>query len=91
MAGADGNIGGLSNTENATIVYDNEPRNAEIHKAMERLIRAGQRVCVWPSWVKEKDINAMVLDGMSDIPKIIADNSYKGLTASLYLNAWRKT
>ena len=91
MAGADGNMGGLSHTENATIVYDNEPRNAEIHKAMERLIRAGQRVCVWPSWVKEKDINAMVLDGMSDIPKIIADNSYKGLTASLYLNAWRKT
>ena len=91
MAGADGNIHGLENPQNATFVFDNEPRNKEIHKRMEKLIRDGKSVCIWPSYIHQKDINEMVLAGVTDIEKIIKQNTYRGLEASLRLATWRKT
>lgn len=91
MAGADGNMEGLRNTQNAIIVYDNEPRNAEVHKAMEKIIRKDLRICIWPKWVAKKDINEMVLDGMTNLSKLIKENTYRGMMASLYLNDWRNT
>lgn len=91
MAGADGNASGLTNVENATFVFDNEPRNKEIHKRMEKLIREGKSVCIWPTHINQKDINEMVLAGVTDIEKIIRSNTYRGLEASLRLAAWRKT
>jgi hypothetical protein len=90
MAGADGNMKGLLQTENAVIIYDNEPRNPDIHKAMERIIKGGYKICIWPKHVKEKDINAMVLAGVNNISKIIRDNTYSGLEATLRLNDWKR-
>jgi len=90
MAGADGNMGGLRNHDNALIVFDNEPRNAEVHKRMEKTIKDGHRICIWPSWIEQKDINEMVLNGVTDVQKIIIDNSYRGLQAQLKFSEWKK-
>lgn len=90
MAGADGNLSGFEHLENAIFVFDNEPRNSEIHKRMEKLIRSGLKICIWPSNIKQKDINEMHLAGMTDIDKIIEKNTYSGLEATLALASWRK-
>jgi transcription elongation factor Elf1 len=91
MAGADGSFEGIDNPSNATFVFDNEPRNKEIHKRIERLIRQGMSVCIWPTNIQQKDINDMVLAGIQDIESIIRANTYKGLEANLKLAMWRKT
>ena len=49
-------------------------------------------VCIWPKTVKEKDINDMVLSGVS--PKVIEDtinkNKFSGLSAKMALSDWSK-
>lgn len=90
MAGADGNTNGLKRLENAIFVYDAEPRNKEILKRMEKNISSGYRICIWPSDVRGKDINEMVLNGETDVEILIKENTYKGLQATLKLTEWRK-
>ena len=90
-AGADTQEDDFENIENAIYVFDNEPRNKEIHKRIEKLIRKKRKVCIWPSSIEQKDINDMHLAGVSNIEQIIKDNSYSGLEANLKLAAWRKT
>ena len=89
MAGADGNMHSLP--ANGVFVFDNEPRNAEIHKRIEKLIRDGKSVCIWPSNIQQKDINDMVLAGLQNIEQIIDANTFTGLEANLKLMSWRKT
>lgn len=91
MAGADGNIDGLENIDKSVFVFDNEPRNKEIHRRIEKLIREGRSVCIWPSNIVQKDINDMVLAGINNVEEIINNNTYKGLEANLKLAMWRKT
>ena len=92
MAGADGNITGLKNTENAIFVYDNEPRNKQICQHIENCLNKGLQVCIWPKTIAQKDINDMVMAGLSQaaIELIIDENSYKGLSGKLELSNWRK-
>lgn len=90
MAGAEGSTAALENTSNAIFVFDAEPRNKEIHKRMEKIIRDGHRICIWPSDVPAKDINEMVLLGKNDVEQTILNNTFKGLEASLKLTLWRK-
>jgi transcription elongation factor Elf1 len=93
MAGADGNTTGLHNIENATFVFDAESRNLEITKRIEKLITKGYNVCIWPHGLPGKDINEMVIAGMSpaNIEKLITENTFRGLEAQLKLAARRKT
>lgn len=91
MTGADGKTKGMEKLENAIFVFDNEKRNKNLHKMMEKVISNGLQVCVWPEHVKEKDINDMVLAGKNNIEKLILDNTYKGLEADLMLKKWKKT
>ena len=91
MACADGNTSGLSNLENAVFVFDNEKRNREIHKQIEKLIRVGHSICIWPAAIEQKDINDMWMNGNQNIKEIIDANTYKGLEASLKFMTWRKT
>jgi transcription elongation factor Elf1 len=91
MAGADGNMNGLESLENAIVVFDNESRNKEIHKRMEKVIRAGHSICIWPSFVPGKDINEMILNGLTNVEEVILQNTYRGLEANLKLMSWRKT
>ena len=83
-----------SHLKNSNIIYilDNEPRNKQIVSYMENLCEKGETVCVWPSYVKEKDINEMVLSGTSvdEIEKIVNNNSFHGLDAHLRIKDWKK-
>lgn len=90
MAGAEGNTNGVKNPENAIFVFDAEPRNKEIHKRMEKAIKSGYKICIWPNDVPGKDINEMILNGMHDVEKVIEYNTYQGLQAELKFAAWRK-
>ena len=75
-----------------TIVYDNQPRNKELLSIMERSIDDGYKVVIWPEHIKEKDINEMILAGMSkdEVFHIINSNAYKNLAAKAKLKEWRK-
>jgi hypothetical protein len=90
MVGADANLEGIEQIENATYIFDNEPRNTQIHKRMEKIIRNGHKLCIWPSNIHQKDINDMVKSGLQP-QKIISENTYSGIEAMLQLTKWRKT
>ena len=89
MAGASFND--LPNKDNATVVYDNEPRNKQIVDNMNKSIKAGMNVCFWPN-TPGKDINEMIINGMTsaDIQLIIDSNTFKGLEAEMKLLTWKK-
>ena len=70
-------------------IYDNEPRNREILSRISRVIEMGQKVVIWPSTIKEKDINDMVLSGL-DVQSVIESNTYSGLEAKLKFTTWKK-
>jgi len=72
-------------------VLDNEPRNLQIVRYNERLIELGKKICIWPSAVKEKDINDMAYNKSTrTIEKVINDNTFSGMRATLKLNQWRR-
>jgi hypothetical protein len=75
-----------------TIVYDNEPRSKETVKKLDKAILNGYSVCIWPETMEHKDINDMVLAGLSPefIEHIIKTNTYKDLSAKLALQKWSK-
>lgn len=77
---------------NFVIVFDNEPRNKEIVKKIEKAIDQGYNVCLWPETIAQKDINDMILSGLT--PKKIVDaideNTYNGLSAKMKFATWKK-
>lgn len=78
---------------NATIVMDNEPRNKEIVKQLEKYITLGYSVCMFPETVKQKDINEMISVGgfsSEEIVELINTNTYSGMEAKLKFINWRK-
>jgi len=89
MNGAEGTTHDIQQIENGIFVFDAEPRNKEIHKRMEKVIKNGHKICIWPHDVPGKDINEMFLSGVNP-EKIIEENTYKGLQAELKFAAWRK-
>jgi hypothetical protein len=86
-------IGGklISNGE-LIIIYDNEPRNKEINKQIDKTISQGRKVCIWPNHMKHKDINDMIIAGLSReyIKEIITYNTFSGAAAQLRFAEWRK-
>jgi transcription elongation factor Elf1 len=89
MAGAEGTTKGVSQAENAIFVFDAEPRNKEIHKRMEKVIKQGYKICIWPTDLPGKDINELHLAGLNP-EKIIEENTHQGLRAELKMSEWRK-
>jgi len=74
------------------IVLDNERRNVQIVDALKKVIANGYSVCIWPDSVTEKDINEMVMNGMTteQIVDIIDNNTYSDLQADFQLSQWKK-
>jgi len=89
MAGAD--MKSLS-LQDVVYIYDNEPRSKQILSKIEKNISAGHAVCIWPSFLQEKDINDMILSGktVSEVLRIINDNTFQNLKAKVKLAEWRK-
>ena len=88
MAGADASVSSLIDSD-LVFVYDNEPRNVQITSRILKHISDGESVVIWPSAIKEKDINDMYLAG-HNVQDIVSSCSYTGLTATLKFNDWRK-
>ena len=88
MCGADVHIGdcGISTP---VYIYDNEPRNREIVQRISKTIDSGNSIVIWPSHIKEKDINDMVLSGL-DVQSVIESNTYSGLEAKLKFTNWKR-
>ena len=78
--------GRLMQNGELTIIFDNEPRNKEICKQIERSLNQGQRVVIWPDNMKHKDINDMIMAGYTkkQIQEIIDDNTFTGVAAQLW-------
>jgi len=72
-----------------TFVYDNEPRNKQIVQRIDKTIRQNNKVVIWPSNIKEKDINDMFLAG-HDVESVVKCNTYSGLEAQVKFNLWKK-
>jgi hypothetical protein len=75
--------------EKLTVIFDNQPRNVEVCKLLEKYINLGYLVCIWPSSIVEKDINDMVLNNI-DVNRVIAENTYYGLMANLKFKEWKR-
>ena len=69
-------------------VYDNEPRSRQITDKISKSIDAGDSVVIWPSTVKQKDLNDMVNAGVN-VKSVIQSNVYQGLKAKLQLSNWK--
>lgn len=74
------------------LIFDNEPRNKEIVKMMQDAIKLDYNVVIWPDTVIGKDINEMVMNGLSpdEIERIISINTSKGLQAQTKFVFWKK-
>lgn len=71
------------------MVYDNEKRNKQIVDRIEKAIDLHFPVVIWPSDIKEKDINEMVLSG-HDVHHVLESNTYSGLEAKAKLISWKR-
>ena len=92
MAGSDLDDASMFYAKNVVFVYDNEPRNKEIVFKIEKSIKKGFAVCIWPDTVKFKDINDMVIGEIDilEIINIINMNTYRGLPARIKFNQWKR-
>ena len=88
LCGADGDVANWG-IRDCVWIYDNEPRNSEILSRISRAIETGQKVVIWPSTIKEKDINDMILSGLN-VQSVIELNTYSGLEAKLKFTTWKK-
>ena len=73
------------------LIYDNEPRNREIIREMKDAIDANATICIWPKTIKEKDINEMIMSGLTqnEILNTINKNTFCGAQALLEFNNWK--
>jgi transcription elongation factor Elf1 len=95
VASGDSNLVGCGDVlgkENVVLVFDNEPRNKEIVKQIDKAIAEGYTVCLFPEDAPGKDINEMIQNGLSvdEVKMIITSNTYKDLTAKLKFINWKK-
>ena len=84
--------GSLISNGELTVVFDNEPRNKEISKLIEKTINTGRKVCLWPESMEHKDINDMILGGYTkeEIQEIIKENTFQTVSAKMHFATWRK-
>ena len=78
--------------DNTTIIFDNERRNYEVLKQIEKTINLGYNIVLWPDDIKEKDINDMIISGKTkdELQTIIKNNTYQGNMAKIKFTTWRK-
>jgi predicted RNA-binding Zn-ribbon protein involved in translation (DUF1610 family) len=88
MAGADVDWELLHDKE-VVFVFDNEKRNKEIIKRIEKVIDRGYEVVIWPDNLEQKDLNDMFIAG-HDVQSLVEFNTYSGLQAQIKLSEWKK-
>lgn len=78
--------------ERSVLVFDNQPKNRQLIYKMEKIVSKGWPMCIWPDTIKEKDINNMIVSGMTsdEVQQIIENNVYSGLRLQLEFQKWIK-
>lgn len=95
VATADSNLEAIAKVldkSKVALVFDNEPRNKEICKQIEKAIDNHFNVVIWPEFIEEKDINDMILVNFSpdEIQDIIDKNTFNNLRAKAEFIKWKK-
>lgn len=92
IAVAQGDLRITKYKNNSILIPDNEPRNKEICKNIEKYLKQDYKVVLWPKEIEQKDINQMVLDGISkeEIQNIINKNTHSGLEGLAIFSEWKR-
>ena len=95
VATADSNLMSAGNhisRDKLVLVFDNEPRNKDICKLIDKAIENHYAVCIWPEMIQEKDINDMILSGFTkeELVDIIDKNTFVNLRAKMEFIQWKK-
>jgi transcription elongation factor Elf1 len=95
VASGDGNLAIAAKNiscERKILIFDNEKRNKEILKMMQDAIKLGHDIVIWPDSIEPKDINEMIMSGIShnEIEEIISNNTFSGLEAQTRFTFWKK-
>lgn len=82
----------IFSAESLVLVFDNEPRNKEIVKTMEKMIANNYKLVIWPLNWKYKDINDAIVDNInsSQIMEMLYKNTHKDLSLKLAIRDWKK-
>jgi hypothetical protein len=59
---------------------------------MQDAIISNQLIVIWPDTIHTKDINEVIMSGISpdEIESIISSNTFKGLQAQVKFNMWKR-
>lgn len=83
-----------SHLKSRSLVYliDNEPRNEAVVLTIGKLLDQDKKVCIWPDHIKHKDLNDMIMAGISEkeLIKTIKENTVSGLSGKIKFNNWKK-
>ncbi len=74
-------------------IPDNQFRNEQVCKLVDRIIERGKKVVLFPESVPWKDLNDMIVKGgmaKKQLLQLIADNVYEGLKARMMFSTLRK-
>ena len=71
------------------VIFDNQPRNKEVCKLLDKVIQNNYNVVIWPQTLSAKDINDIVLLGKDPL-KIVKDNTFGGLEARVKFTEWKR-
>jgi hypothetical protein len=75
--------------DNVVAILDNQPRNKDVCKILNKVIENNYQVVIWPQNLQEKDINDIVLAG-KDPKSIIDKHTFKGLEATVKFVEWKR-
>ena len=91
LAGSSADLSALPLSNDTIYFFDNEPRNKDIVKQMQAYIDSNRRVCILED-VPHKDINEMIMSGMSrrNVLDLLHRSTHRGLQAKLALQRWKK-
>jgi hypothetical protein len=97
VATADSNLQAatkLLDKSNMRLIFDNEPRNKDIVRQIEKAVDEHFNVVIWPDLVDGyKDVNEMIQDGVfspDEIEDIIDKHTFVNLRAKMEFINWKK-
>ena len=95
IATADSNLASAEHAfskDNLILISDNEPRNKEIVKNVNKWVERGFNVCLLPDTLEGKDINEYIKNNLTteELLDIIHKNTFSGLRAKMEFLNWKK-
>ena len=76
----------------STFIFDNERRSNEIVILMKAKVHDNFGIMIWPDHIVCKDINELVMNGYNErsVMEFIEKNTYRGLSAEMKINTWKR-